>query len=361
MELPEGSPVRLTRRTLGRTDVAVTCLGLGGGALGGLYEPVTETAACSAVEHAYKMGIRYFDTAPLYGHGRSEERLGRVLEGYDRASFVLSTKVGIMIEPLEAKDRTIEERYADPFLIDGRYDFSYDACLRSLEASMRRLRTDRIDVVYIHDPDEGNSLLPPPSRQPVDHFKEVLEGAYKALHELRAQGVIGAIGVGLNGTGLLAELARAGDFNCFLLAGRYTLLEQGGLDDLFPVCRERGVSIVVGGVFNSGILALGSSDSKSTYNYDVADPEMLARVRELEAVCSRHGVTLPAAALQFPLAQDVVAAVIPGARSLQEVDANLSHIAQEIPPPFWKELTDENLIDFRAPVPGSPPVVLNNR
>ncbi len=356
-----GRSVEFTRRALGHTGVAVTCLGLGGGALGGLYDPVAEEIACDAVRHAYASGIRYFDTAPMYGHGRSEQRLGCVLGDYDRTSFVLSTKVGIVIRPLEGNEPAIEARYADPFVIDGQYDFSYDACLRSLEASMKRLRTDRIDVVYIHDPDEGNSLLPLDRRPPVDHFQEVLDGAYRALHELRDQGVIRAIGIGLNGTELLTKFARAGDFDCFLLAGRYTLLEQGGLDDLFPVCRDLGISIVIGGVFNSGILASGSSAPRATYNYEQAGSLTLAHVRSLEAVCARYDVALPAAALQFPLAHDVVAAVIPGARSAQEVAANVAHLAEEIAPQFWNDLREEGLLEPGAPLPPSHLPVVESR
>jgi D-threo-aldose 1-dehydrogenase len=346
------SLVTLERRALGNSGVAVTCLGLGGGALGGLYTPVASDAAIAAVQEAYESGVRYFDTAPLYGHGRSETRLGQALAGYDRASFVLSTKVGLAIDPLSGSGSELEERYADPFLLDGKYDFSYDGCLSSLEASMRRLATDRIDVVYIHDPDEADSAIPAEERTGADHFGEAMDGTYRALHELRDQGVIRAIGVGLNGTEMLARFARAGDFDCFLLAGRYTLLEQEGLEDLFPVCRERRVSLVIGGVFNSGILATGSPDAGAKYNYVAADPVTVERVGAIEQVCARHGVSLPAAALQFPLANDVVAAVLPGVRSREEVRTNVAAVTAEIPAAFWTSLrATHGLIDPRAPLP----------
>ncbi|MGZ4247060.1 MAG: aldo/keto reductase [Solirubrobacteraceae bacterium] len=348
------SPAELERRVVGRTDVAVTCLGMGGGALGGMYTTVAADAAMDAVHEAYVAGVRYFDTAPLYGHGRSEERVGEALAAYDRSSFVLSTKVGVAIEPLNGEAAQLEERYADPFLLDGGYDFSYDGTMRSLEGSMRRLGTDRVDIVYIHDPDEADSAVPPEQRSGANHFDEVMEGAYPALHELRSQGVVRALGVGLNGTEMLADFARAGDFDCFLLAGRYTLLEQEGLETLFPLCRQRGISIVAGGVFNSGILATGTSFPEPKYNYMPADPHTLVRVRRIEEICARHDVSLSAAALQFPLANDVVAAVLPGVRSWQEVRVNVANVTATIPDQFWADIAaNGDLLDARAPLPST--------
>jgi D-threo-aldose 1-dehydrogenase len=342
---------QLQRRTVGRTNVAVTCLGLGGGALGGLYDPVSEDDAVEAVRRAYDGGIRYFDTAPLYGHGRSEERIGKALADRPRDSYVLSCKVGVIIEPLEGRTPELEQRYADPFLLDGHYDFSYDGAMRSLEGSLKRLGTDHVDIVYIHDPDEADSSLPPDERSGADHFDEVMGGIYRALHELRDQGVVKAIGVGLNGTEMLTRFAAAGDFDAFLLAGRYTLLEQEGLDDLFPICREKSISLIVGGVYNSGILATGTSDPEATYNYAKADPAAIARVRELEDACEGHGVPLPAAALQFPLGDDVVAAVIPGVRAAGEVDVNLAHVTRPVPADLWAYLPAAGLVDERAAQP----------
>jgi D-threo-aldose 1-dehydrogenase len=331
----------LETRVIGRTSLHITCLGLGGGALGGLYEPVAADDAIEAVEQAYEHGIRYFDAAPLYGHGRSEERLGRGLAGIERSSFVLSTKVGMMIDPRPSTEPGAERRYADPFLLDGRFDFSYDACLRSLEASMRRLRTDRVDIVYIHDPDEGDSLAPPDRRTGKDHLAEAMDGAYRALDELRAQGV---------GTSMLVRFAHAGDFDCFLLAGRYTLLEQNGLDDLLPLCVERGISVVVGGVFNSGILATGTSGSDPTYNYEPAGAETLARVAAIERACGEYGVPLAAAALQFPLAHPAVAAVLPGARSAGEVRGNVAAVNAQIPSGLWETMRMRALVNPLAPL-----------
>jgi D-threo-aldose 1-dehydrogenase len=341
---------RLETRAIGRTSIEVTCLGLGGGALGGLYEPVAADDAIKAVEQAYELGIRYFDAAPLYGHGRSEERLGHGLAGVDRSSFVLSTKVGMMIDPRPSSEPGAERRYADPFLLDGYFDFSYDACLRSLEASMRRLRTDRVDIVYIHDPDEGDSLAPPDKRTGRDHLAEAMDGAYRALDELRAQAVIGAIGVGLNGTDMLVRFAGAGDFDCFLLANRYTLLEQNGLHGLLPLCVERDISIIVGGVFNSGILATGTSGARPTYNYAPADVETIARVAGIQQACAEYGVPLAAAALRFPLAHPAVAAVLPGARSASEVRGNVAAVGTQIPSGLWETIRAQSLVNPLAPI-----------
>jgi D-threo-aldose 1-dehydrogenase len=338
------------RRALGRTDVRLTPLGLGGGALGGMYTTVDEDAAIATVLAAHDGGVRYFDTAPLYGHGRSEQRLGRALAGLDRADIVVGTKVGIAIDPLPEPGAGADERYADPFLLDGRYDFSRDGVLRSLEGSLGRLGLDRVDVVYIHDPDEADSAVAPERRTGADHFDEVMKGAYPALAELRDEGVIGAIGVGLNGTQMLARFVREADLDCVLLAGRYTLLEQQGLDDLLPLCGERDVSVVVGGVFNSGILVTGAV-AGARYDYEPAGTEMLARVAALEELCALHGVTLPAAALQFPLAHPAVAAVIPGVRDAAEVRTNHAAVTAEIPPAFWRAVRERGLIDSAAPIP----------
>ncbi len=354
MSSVEGT-ARLQRRRVGRTDVAVTCLGLGGGALGGLYDAVAQEDAVDAVCRAYERGIRYFDTAPLYGHGRSETRIGAALRGVDRDSYVLSCKVGVLIQPeRQGDDPAVERHYADPFLLEGRYDFSYDGAMRSLEGSLRRLGTDRIDIVYIHDPDEADSSLPADQRSGADHFGAVMDGIYVALHALREQGVVRAIGVGLNGTEMLTRFARAGDFDVFLLAGRYTLLEQQGLDDLFPLCRQKGISLVVGGVFNSGILATGASDPGATYNYAKAGDEAVERVRRLTRSCERYDVPLASAALQFPLGDDVVAAVIPGVRSANEVDRNVDHLARAIPSQLWEDLRADRLVDRRAALPRHP-------
>ncbi len=335
------------KRAVGTTGASVSTLGLGGGALGGMYATVEEEEACRTVTAAYESGVRYFDTAPLYGHGLSERRLGRALSGLDRSQLAVSTKVGVRIDPQVAPDA--DGRYADPFLLEGAYDFSYDGCMRSFEGSLQRLGLERVEIVYIHDPDEGDSAVPASQRRGVNRLPEVMDGAHKALLSLREQGLIDAIGVGLNGTELLVEFAKTGGFDCFLLAGRYTLLEQDGLDDLFPICEERRISVIVGGVFNSGILATGAAPG-AKYNYVDADPETIERVARIEELCERHGVRLSAAALQFPLANPVVAAVIPGARVPAESAANGADAAAPIPPALWSDLREHGLLDPATPL-----------
>lgn len=303
--------------------------GLGTAPLGNLFAPVPEPEAQAVVSQAYDRGLRLFDTAPLYGYGLAERRLGEVLSSLPRDSFVLSTKVGRLLRPASAppaREFAVESPLAPVF------DFSYEGTRRSLSESLERLRLDRVDVALIHDPD--------------DHYREALGGAYRALEELRAQGTVRLIGAGMNQAEMLARFAREGDFDVFLLAGRYTLLEQPGLRELLPLCLERGISIVAGGVFNSGLLAGGA-----TYNYQPAPPQLLQRVRDLESVCTRHGVPLKAAALQFPYGHPAVAAVLLGCRSVAELEENLALLKHPVPAALWAELKAEGLLGAEVPVP----------
>ncbi len=342
---------RATRSVGPRQAVSVTSLGFGGGALGGMFTVVSAEEASEAVRFAYDSGIRYFDTAPLYGHGLSESRVGAGLAGLDRSTYVLSTKVGVRSEPRQGDADATELRYADPFLLDGQYDFSYDGVLRSLEGSFERLGVSYVDIDFVHDPDQGESLLPTSQRTGVDHFAATMDGAYRALERLRDEGTVKAIGAGMNGTEMLTRFARHGAFDIFLLAGRYTLLEQEGLSDLLPLCREKGISLVIGGVFNSGILAAGAG-SKATFNYGSAPEDVVDRVLALEGACEAHGVPLAAAALRFPLGDPAVSAVIPGMRTRDEVAQNLSLFTADIPASLWSELRERNLIDAEALLPG---------
>jgi D-threo-aldose 1-dehydrogenase len=310
------SPVATS--TIGRTGVPVTRMGFGSVFIG---QPgVPERQAIETVQHALARGITLFDTAPQYGSGLSERLFSAALSGVDRNSYVLATKVGKLVTP----EGTIV------------MDYSREGTLRSIDESLSRLKADRIDVVHIHDPD--------------DHEREALEEVFSVLAELRAQGVIRAIGAGMNQWEMLARFARQADFDCFLLAGRYTLLEQKALDTFLPLCLERNIGVILGGVFNSGILATGARPGAS-YQYGAASPQILERVGRIEAVCSRYNVPLPTAALQFPLAHPAVTSMVIGAKSPQEIDANLAAFEQAIPAALWVELRAEGLIAADAPVP----------
>lgn len=336
--------VATERIGIGRTGVTVTRLGLGGAPLGHLRTKTGDKAAQGAVAAAYDAGVRYFDTAPRYGAGLSEQRLGEALQGIPRGEFTLSTKVGFLLDPAQPP-RSGRGR------VQVACDFSRDAVLRSLEESCARLRTDRIDIALIHDPDyapgdpEGD-----PGAATGNHFREVMDGAYPALRELRAQGVVRAIGLGMNQWQMLLAFAREAQFDCFMLAGRYTLLDQTALPQLLPACAERGIAVILASVFNSGILASGPSGD-ATFNYSPASAEITERTRGLEAVCARHEVALPAAALQFPLAHPAAAAAAVGARDAAEVAADLDHAAAPIPDAFWREIGQRELIDPDAPTP----------
>jgi D-threo-aldose 1-dehydrogenase len=340
---------QLKSRSVGKSGVTVTELGLGGTPLGNLYRAMDLVGAIATVHAAAEAGIRYIDTAPVYGYGLSEERIGQGIEALPRAEFVISTKVGYTLVPTDSAAQK-QGVWDKPPPMRSEFDFSRDAVLRSIEGSLARLGLSAIDMIAIHDPDESIFLKPDDDPYAHSHFKEAMAGAYPALAELRRQGVIKAIGVGMNQWQMLCDFAEAGDFDYFLLAGRYTLLDQDSLARLVPLCERRGVSLIIGGPYNSGILATGAVPG-ATYNYQSAAPELLQRVQRIEAVCARHGVSLQAAALQFPLHNPVVASIIPGARSIGEVEANLAFLREPIPPEFWAELKSARLIDPASPTP----------
>jgi D-threo-aldose 1-dehydrogenase len=332
-----------------RGGLAITELGFGGAAIGNLYAPVEHEAALATVHAAWAGGVRYFDTAPSYGNGLSERRIGEALAAYPRDRFVLSTKVGYSLEAVGPAGRG-RSMFKDDAKLQARTDFSREAVERSLCESLERLASERIDLVWLHDPDEASSIRRDADRGAYSHFEQAMGEAYPVLDALRSRGAIGGIGVGLNQWQMLEDFARAGDFDCFLLAGRYTLLEQEPLASFLPLCLERGIGVVVGGPYNSGILASGATGD-ARYNYARAREPVLARVRALEQVCRRHGVALAAAALQLPLAHPAVISVIPGARSAQELVSNLRHLQAEIPATLWEELLERGLIDPRSPLP----------
>ena len=318
------------------TGVEVTRVGLGGAPLGGLFADVGIEAAAATVLKAYELGVRYFDTAPLYGSGRSELAYAEALRNLDRDSFVISTKVGRVLVPVEGSPES--EQFVNLPAMEPVFDFSRDGILRSLEDSLERLGLDRIDIALLHDPD--------------DHYAQAIGEAYPVLADLRSQGVIRAIGAGMNQWEMLADLAREGDFDCFLLAGRYTLLDTSSLAELLPLCAQKGIGIILGGPYNSGILASDLSSS-ATYNYMAAPPDILEQARRMKAVCDRHDVPLKAAALQFGLAHPAVVSTIPGARSTAEVAENLEMAVFRIPADLWAELRGEGLIPHEAPTPPS--------
>ncbi len=323
------------RVEIGQTGLTVPRLGLGGAPLGGLYESVPEEEARNAVDTAYRAGIRFYDTSPYYGHGRCEERFGRYLASHPRGDYVLSSKVGRVLIPCDRV--SIEDnQFRDATGYNPVFDFTRDGVMRSFESSLERLRVDRLDIVHIHDPDA--------------HYEQALLEAYQAVARLKEQGRVRAVGVGMNQWEALRDFARDADFDCLLVAGRYTLLDQSALAELMPLCSERGVSVIIGGPYNSGILATGSQ-RRTHFDYEPAAADMLEKTQRLEAVCARHGVPLKAAALQFPFGHPAVVAVIPGARSASEVEENVAMMSHPIPTDLWRELQGEGLLAADTPLP----------
>ncbi|MCE3257892.1 MAG: putative aldo/keto reductase [Nitrobacter vulgaris] len=336
--------MELERRKLGRTDVSLTVFGFGGTSLGNMYRAIDDKAANEALDASFDAGVRYVDTAPLYGHGLSEHRVGGWLRRVRGENIVLSTKVGWRMFPARGQP-TEAGLFMDVPPFRRGLDYSYDGVMRSFDDSLQRLGTDSVDIVFIHDADRRNQGDAFEQR-----FTEAMEGAYPALLKLREEGVIKAIGAGLNEWEACQRFAEAGDFDCFLLAGRYTLLDQESLDSFLPLCEKRGIGIVLGGPYNSGILATGPVEG-AHYDYAPASPEILEKTRRIEEVCRRHNVPLKAAALQFPLGHPTVASVIPGMGDPKRVAENMDLLAHKIPSDLWAELRSEGLIRQDAPLP----------
>jgi len=282
-------------------------LGLGTAPLGGLYEAVADETAHAVVERAWELGVRYFDTAPYYGSGLAEQRLGAAVRDKPREKLVVSTKVGRLLRPGASN------------WYGAYFDFSFDGALRSLDESLERLGLDQVDVVLVHDPD--------------DHYDEALTGALPALRRLRDEGVVRAIGVGMNQTDLLYRFAREADPDCILVAGRYTVLDRSAARELLPLCHERGIAVIAGGVFNSGVLAGGN-----TFDYAAATPDVIARVASLRETCARLNVPLPAAAVQFPARHPAVVSVLVGCRTPQELEEDVRLFELDLPPEIWAKL-----------------------
>jgi D-threo-aldose 1-dehydrogenase len=336
--------VARTRR-IGRTALDVTALSLGTAPLGGLYRDLTEDEAQATVDAAWDAGIRYFDTAPHYGHTKAEHRLGAALRRRPRGDYLLSTKVGRRFVP-RTHPYDGSEGWQNPLPFEAIYDYTYGGILRSFEDSQQRLGIVDIDIVLVHDIGRYTH-----GDRNAHYWQQLTDGGgFRALDELRASGVVDAVGFGVNEREVILDALREFDFDCALLAGRYTLLEQTPLDDLLPACLERGVSVLLGGAFNSGILAHGLQGDRK-FNYADAPPDVVARVARLEAVCARFGVPLAAAALQFPYAHPAVATVLNGARNAAEVRENVASFESPVPADFWTALRDEELVDARAPLP----------
>jgi D-threo-aldose 1-dehydrogenase len=327
-----------------RSGLEFTAIGYGGAPIGNFNGVFTDAEARELVDLAWDQGMRYFDTAPGYGNGLSEYRLGHALRDRDRADTVLSTKVGRVLRP-EIDAPTSNGQYLEipPFVAE--FDYSYDGVMRAVEQSMQRMLTDRFDMLFIHDCDHYTHGAAQP-----ELFRQAVVSAFPALESLRDQGVVRAIGFGVNETDVMVEAVKATDVDICLLAGRYTLLEQEPLDTLFPLCAERGIGIVLGGVYNSGVLATGPVDG-ARFNYGPAPAEIMAKAADLEQICRKHGVALPAVAVQFAYAHPVVTSICLGARNRSQQVRNAELFESPVPQQVWADLRDAGLIRDDAPTP----------
>ena len=330
---------------LGNGGLSFTELGFGAAPIGNLFKAISDDQAHAVLEAAWAGGVRYFDTAPLYGLGLSETRLNRLLRDKPRESYVLSSKVGRILKAVPPDQRDGIGKWIDVPSRQEIYDYGYDATMRSLEFSLERLGVDRIDILYVHDLDIFNHGSAEALQARLDAF---MAGGYRALLALRDQGVIRAFGGGINEWQPCQWLLERGDFDLFLLAGRYTLLEQEAQESFLPLCMKRGVGIVVGGPYNSGILATGPKPG-AHWNYAPAPDWVMQKAARLQGVCARHGVRLVDAAFQFPLRHPAVVSVIPGGQGLEEMASNLKAAQTKIPQALWDQLRDEGLIRADAP------------
>lgn len=318
------------RRAITNTAVALTGLGFGGSVIGNLYRTTSDEEAAAAVAAAWDAGIRYFDTAPHYGLGLSERRLGAALRDHPRDQYVLSSKVGRLLVPNETPSGRDSEGFVVPDDLRRQWDFSGDGVLRSIEATLNRMGTDRLDIVYVHDPDE--------------HWRQAADEAMRTLARLRDEGVVAAIGAGMNQSGMLARFLRDTPADVVMLAGRYTLLDQGALRDVLPAALEHRKSVVAAGVFNSGLLAGDRPATGMNYDYRAASAHLVARAKAIASVCEEHGTTLPAAAIAFPFTHPAVVNVALGMRTAQEVERNVDLHRRSVPEALWGDLRARDLI-----------------
>lgn len=332
-------------RPLGSTSLRMPLLGFGAAPVGNLYQPMSDAAATETLNSALVHAIHYFDTAPHYGFGLSESRVGQTLAS-KREQLIISTKVGRLLVPTRSTE-AVRHGFVNAPALEPVFDYSYDAVMRSFESSLQRLQTDYIDILLAHD-------LGP--RTHGEHhaarFSEFMEGGYRAMHELRAAGVVKAIGLGSNEWQVCEEAMAHGEFDVFLLAGRYTLLEQTACESFLPLCATRGVSVILGGPFNSGILASGVSGAGPFYyNYEAAPQNIIQQVAHLEKICAQFKIPLAAAALQFPGAHPQVCSVIAGLASPAQVAQAAKWMQQIIPPEFWLSLREQGVLHPSAPIP----------
>ena len=332
------------KRVFGRSGLNVTAFAFGTAPIGNFLQAIDEQTSDAMIQTAWDAGVRFYDTAPMYGHGLSELRAGHSLRWKKRDEFILTSKVGRVLKPARrAQIDFAPWSNAAPNTMN--FDYSYDGTMRSFEDSLQRLALERIDMLFIHDIDRFTRG----DEQP-EVFRQAMDGCWKALEKLRSEGVVKAIGVGVNEWEVCYEALKQRDFDCFLLAGRYTLLEQEALDAFLPLCVERGAAVLVGGGFNSGILATGVIPG-AKYNYSPAPAPIVEKVAKIEEVCRVHGVPLPAAALQFVVAHPAVPSFCAGTRTVQQLEQNLAWFGHPIPGDFWGDLKKRGLLREDAPVP----------
>ena len=333
-----------TKRKFGRVDLDVTAFGFGTAPIGNIFREIDEETSDGMIQSAWDRGVRYYDTAPMYGHGLSELRTGHSLRWKNRDDFVLSSKVGRRLVPTKRSEIDFAPwTNAAPFVME--FDYTYDGTMRAFEDSLQRMALERMDICFIHDID----VFTRGDEQP-EVFKQAMDGSWKALSKMRDEGVVKAIGVGVNEWEVCHEALKQRDFDCFLLAGRYTLLEQDSLNEFLPLCEERGAAVVVGGGFNSGILATGAVEG-AKYNYAPAPAAIMDKVTKIEAVCAEHGVPLPAAALQFVVAHPAIPSFIAGTRTVEQLEKNLDWFSHPIPSEFWSDLKEKGLLREDALTP----------
>ena len=330
----------MQKRNLGNTDIQLTSIGFGGAPIGNLFEELNEPECFNIIKKSYEMNINLYDTSPLYGYGLSEHRIGNFLKNIDPDKYYLSTKVGRYLTP--KRNHFKEGKFKGHINFLPNLDYSYDGVMRSFDQSIHRLAVSKIDICLIHDVDRYNF-----GRDVDIYFKQAMEGAYKALNSLKEQKIIKAIGVGLNDADICAKFANEGDFDCMLLAGRYTLIDQSALDEFFPIAKKNNIGIILGGVFNSGILAKGIGDNV-TYWYDKIPSEIKEKYKKISLVCQNHDVPVPAAALQFSYSNKLISSMILGIDRVEQLEQNYKYLNYPIPKELWSDLIKENLIDERS-------------